>query len=118
MDSLDAQCLAFDLTSAGGEAPDQWQHFADGSLAYRFGESPNTFSWPADKVTDMATRWRASGRDVPHAIATLVEGHRRFTDILESAALASPDRVIHDLRSDELLAFWDDEKRLVIVGPE
>lgn len=119
MDSLDAQCLMIDLTtSEGARAPDQWMHLADGTLAYRFGESANSFSWPPHTVAEMATRWRGEARAVPERIAGLVAGHTAFAAMLDSGDLSRPDRIVHDLEADELKAFWDDEKLVVVVDSE
>lgn len=119
MNSLDAQCLVCDLACANdAQAPDQWQHLSDGTLAYRFGDSAKTFSWPADAVAEMATRWRAAGRAVPAPVARLVERHLAFAQILQAGDLEEPARIIHDLRTAEVTAVWDDEEVLVVTEPD
>lgn len=119
MDSLDAQCLVVDLASSeDAQPPDQWQDLADGTLAYRFGSSSNTFSWRKEVVGDLAERWRTSDKPVPAQIAGLVRTHQAFAAMVENGKVDPPDRVIHDLRTGELEAIWNDEKLLVIVEPD
>jgi hypothetical protein len=119
MESLDAQCLVIDLiTGEGGPTPDRWQHRRDGTLAYRFGNSPRTFSWWPEAVAEMAERWRRSRRSVPPAIAQLVAGHRAFVNLLASAEVEQPWSIVHDLRTSELTACWGDDRPLVVIGPD
>lgn len=117
MDSVDAECLAIDLAlSEGATPPDQWQHPSDGTLAFRFGDSENTYSWSPAEVARMAARWRAADRAVPQCVAKLAAGHRAFAKLVDESDLDPPSRVIHDLRADEVSAVWDESKLVVIVG--
>ena len=76
------------------------------------------FSSPAEAVAEMAERWRRRHCPVPPAIAQLVEGHGAFVELLANAKLEQPRSIVHDLRTCELRAYWDDERVLVVIGPD
>lgn len=118
MESLDAQCLVVDLAAGERATPDHWHHCRDGTLACGFGNSPRAFSWAPEAVAEMAQRWRRRRRPVPPAIAQLVAGHAAFVELLANAELEQPRSIVHDLRTGELRAYWEDERAEVVIGPE
>lgn len=117
MHSLDAQCLLAHLAAAdGGVAfPDRWRHGRDGSLTYGFGTSPNTFTWRAAQVADMAARWRALGVKRPASVAAFAAAHHRLLESLRRAGRADPDVICHELTAREVFAVWEDERVIVTV---
>jgi hypothetical protein len=120
MNSIAAECLMFCLTTDNeAEPPDQWQHFADGTLAFRFGDSPRDFSWPPDQVDELAEQWRSQERPVPDALREMLDRHVAFVARIEKEGkLAPPQRVVHDFRTGELTAIWDEQKMVVVVEPD
>ena len=117
MDSIDAQCLVVDLFDARAAGPPFWRHDRDGTLHYRFDNSPRSYSWEADAVRAMAEEWREREppAPTPASIAGHVAAHRELLGVLAGDGRDPPDSVVHDLGAREVSAVWEEARLVVIV---
>jgi hypothetical protein len=117
MDSITAHASVLSLMASGAATPpDQWRHDGrDGSLTCRYDGSPNTFTWDAAAVAELAAR--AGDDEVLSADASqLLERWRSVELLLAADELPSPDYFSVDHAGDEFTLVWEDRKLVVVIG--
>jgi hypothetical protein len=116
MDSLDAQCLLIQLAEGEIHAPDLWRHDRFGALSCAYEGSERAFTWPAEKVAEMARTWRSSDTSrAPEQARLFVDAHQRLEALASEAGLGPADVIIHDLARAELRGTWESEKLVLVV---
>jgi hypothetical protein len=116
VDSLDAECLLFQLAESELRAPDLWRHDRSGALSCTYVGGERVFTWPAEEVAGMARRWRESDEPlVPEPLRSLRDAHERLAALASEAELGPADAMVHDISRMELQAIWKDEKIVVVV---
>jgi hypothetical protein len=116
VESLDAECLLFQLAESELRAPDLWRHDRSGALSCAYEGGERVFTWPAEEVAGMARRWRESDEPVvPEQLRSFRDAHERLAALASEADLGPADAIVHDLCRTELRAVWADEEIVVVV---
>jgi hypothetical protein len=118
MDTIAVHAHFLDLCDGGStQAPDRWYHdLATGSVTYRFGRSPNTFTWDAPAVASMVAK--IEGEPSHERARELVDRWDAIARLLEDAGRTPPDRLLVDHETDEMTLVWEDPQRVVVVGQD
>lgn len=113
--TIDAQLAVTALFAAMPEPPAHWHHdLRGGRLTYAFAGSPNTFTWRAEDVADMARRPYLAEL-VPELDRRLCDALRRCLELTEQADLSPPDEAWIDLVAADVTLLWHEVKLALIV---
>jgi hypothetical protein len=116
MDSLDTQCLLIQLAEGEISAPDLWRHDRSGSLSCGYESGGLVFTWPAERVAEMARTWRHSDTSrVPEQVRLFLDAHKRLEALASEAGMGPADAIVHHLGRAEIWGRWEDEEVVLAV---
>lgn len=105
------------LAADGGSVPDRWCHdLRTGSLTYRCGDSPTTFTWPPDAVARIAQQARA--REPSAEAKSFLTRWESVERVLAADGLTLPDRIYVDQPSCEFTLVWHEPALAVVIGDD
>jgi hypothetical protein len=118
MDTITLHAHLLDLVEKeNAVAPDRWHHdLRSGAVTYRFGDSPNSFTWGPDAMASMP---ETVTRDVSAELAKeLLERWDAVERMLDLGDMRRPDSLLVDHETDEMTLIWDKEKYALVIGPD
>lgn len=118
METIAVHAHLLDLTEQNGVvAPDQWYHdVTAGSLTYRFGSGPNTFTWRAPDIASIVAK--INGEPSTGRARDLIDRWDAISDLLDRTGRAKPDRLLVDHTSDEMTLTWRRSQSVLVFGPD